>query len=106
MPNGSSYIPMTFVKNGNQVRRFRLPVGSSIAIAVPPGINPQSEVDQFNRQTYNLNFLGYWAMCVPGLPLNVERLQSYLEQPFFCAFSYFTYRANQPLSGYELAKDS
>jgi len=54
---------MTIVKNPAQQAASGLPVGTSMAIAVPPGANPQAEVDCWkNASDRGLDaFKQYWS---------------------------------------------
>ncbi len=47
LPNGTTYIPMTRVKNTAQAAAYGLPLGTPTAIATPPGADPQGDVDQW-----------------------------------------------------------
>ena len=63
LPDGTSYIPMSVVKNPAQAAAFRLPVGAPIAIAVPPGQNPQGDVDCWKNGVVRGRdaFKQYWS---------------------------------------------
>src|SRR5216683_4740405 len=49
LPNGTQYTPMTTVKNSAQAAAtsYGVPVGTNVPIAVPPGVNPQTMVNQW-----------------------------------------------------------
>ena len=46
-PNGVQYMPWTWVKNSTQAGILNVPVGTSVPVAVPPGINPQAMVNSW-----------------------------------------------------------
>jgi Bacterial toxin 44 len=64
--SGAPYEPQSKVKNSAQARIAGWPVGTPIRIAVPPGINPQTMVDQWSsRSAWNprtwLEFKRTWS---------------------------------------------
>jgi RHS repeat-associated protein len=52
LPNGSSYVPQTTVKNSAQSKLLGLPVGANCPVAVPPGKNPQDLVDEWGGDSW------------------------------------------------------
>ena len=56
MPDGSSYVPLTTVKNSAQAQSFGWPVGTTVPISVPDGLNPQEMVDRASV----FNFYSTW----------------------------------------------
>jgi hypothetical protein len=63
LPNGTTYIPKTAVKNSAQALAYGLPLGTPTAIAVPPGANPQGEVECWKKTPYKgpVPFYFYWS---------------------------------------------
>jgi hypothetical protein len=53
---------MTTVKNSAQATAFGLPIGTQTAIAVPPGFNPQAQVDEWTNALFPgpVPFAYYW----------------------------------------------
>jgi uncharacterized protein RhaS with RHS repeats len=62
-PDGTSYIPMSVVKNPAQAAAFGFPVGTPVAIAVPPKQNPQGDVDCWKNGVVRGRdaFKRYWS---------------------------------------------
>jgi hypothetical protein len=85
---------MTAVKNPAQAKAFRLPVGTPIAIAVPPGIDPQGLVSQWECAFFKVPapFGWFWRYGGP----NDYKLLS----PLFDAFGNFEYGATGAAAGY------
>jgi RHS repeat-associated protein len=86
LPNGSSYAPMTEVKNSAQAlpSAYGLPVGTPVPIAVPAGVNPQAIVDE----TSSLGFGGMVLAFRPGGPLDFK-----LINPMYDALGNFLFGA-------------
>jgi RHS repeat-associated protein len=94
LPDGSFYIPLTQVKNAAQASSYGLPIGWLTAIAVPPGVNPQAQVN-FWASTYNNGlgaFASYWW---PGGPNDYK-----LQNAMYDAYGNFAYGATGAAAGY------
>lgn len=112
LPNGTTYIPMTKVKNPAQAVAFsaatgtKIIEGQSVAIPVPPGVDPESQVSYWASQA-NLPpdqksgaFIGYW---IPYGPHDYKRLQSLgTYRAMYDAYGNFMYGATGNAVGYSL----
>jgi len=96
LPDGTQYVPMTWVKNSAQARSFGVPQNTPVAIAVPPGVNPQSMVntaaDFADLLSDPVAFAGYW---MPYGPNDFKRLN-----PMYDAAGNFLYGATGSAAGY------
>ena len=95
LPNGSTYIPMTTVKNPGQANQYDLPIGTPTAIPVPPGVDPQAQVDLWSYASQvgagAINFGLYWSS-----PSNDYKQQN----PMYDAYGNFAYGATGAAAGY------
>ena len=96
-PDGSTYIPMTTVKNKYQVPGYGVPVGTSTAIAVPPTADPAAEVQHWASTIFNgpLPFAAYWA---PGGAHDYKVTIN----PMYDAYGNFQYGATGNAAGYSI----
>jgi RHS repeat-associated protein len=104
LPNGTTYIPMTTVKNPAQAAAYGLPVGTPTAIATPPGANPQGDVNCWaNAKDKGFGaFKSYWSD-----PLHNYKV---VNGPMYDAYGNFEFgatgaAANFPLSILQAAAD-
>ena len=61
LPNQKPYTPLTTVKNSAQAKSYGQPIGTVVHIAVPPGVNPQSLVNEWSNGSTS-NGLGEFAI--------------------------------------------
>jgi hypothetical protein len=96
-PDGTSYIPMTSVKNSGQPAAFQLPIGTPIAVAVPPGANPQGDVDCWARASNKglTPFRKYWADPAHNYKV--------INGPMYDAYGNFEYGATGEAANFPLA---
>ena len=97
LPNGTTYIPMTAVKNSAQAAAFDLPEGTPIAIAVPPGADPQGDVHCW-AQAHNKGisaFKQYWADPAHNYKV--------VNGPMFDAYGNFEYGATGEAAAFTIA---
>ncbi len=94
LPNGSQYTPMTSVKNPAQSNAFGLPIGTPIAIAVPPNVNPQQLVNNWHCTPFKgpIPFGWFWR---PNGPNDYKKIS-----PMYDAFGNFEYGATGSAAGY------
>jgi hypothetical protein len=85
---------MTIVKNSAQAASYGLPVGTSVAIAVPSWVDPQSQVNDWGTTWFNgpVPFLYYWR---PGGPQDYKR-----RDPKYDAYGNFGFGATGAAAGY------
>jgi hypothetical protein len=86
LPNGTSYVPMTAVKNPAQAApsSYGLPVGTPVPIAVPIGENPQNIVNWSS----SLGIGGILFVYRPGGGLDFKQ-----RNPMFDALGNFLFGA-------------
>jgi RHS repeat-associated protein len=94
LPNGVAYQPQTTVKNDAQAQNYGVPVGTQVAIAVPPGVDPQGLVNYWSQTWFNGPgpFAWFWR---PGGPNDYK-----LTNPMYDAFGNFEYGATGEAAGY------
>jgi uncharacterized protein RhaS with RHS repeats len=99
LPNGSTYFPMTAIKNSQQAKAYGLSKCAHTAIAVPPGANPQQLVNAFGSvpNGNNIGFATFWRPYGPNDYKNVPGLG-----PMFDAYGNFEYGATGEAAGYSL----
>ena len=97
-PDGSTYIPMTSVKNPVQATAYGLPMGTSTAIAVPPDVNPQAQVDYWASTIFKgpVPFAAYW---IPGGSHDYKNTNGAMG-PMYDAYGNFAYGATGAAAGY------
>jgi hypothetical protein len=99
LPSGFTYMPLTVVKGQAQSAAYGAPVNSTVPIAVPPGINPQTAVNawagtgigsnnSFSPVSYPVFYL-YWK-----LPFN-DYKNWFQPRGFYDAFGNFQYGATR-----------
>jgi len=101
LPDGSSYLPMTTVKNKYQALAFGLPIGTCLAIAVPGEVNPQGDVNRWRAVGnyfwgINVNelFADYWG--------NPRQNYKVLDGAMYDAYGNFEYGATGAAAGFSL----
>jgi RHS repeat-associated protein len=96
LPNGTSYIPMTTVKNPAQAAAYGLPVGTATAIATPPGANPQGDVNCWaNAKDKGFGaFKNYWADPAHNYKV--------VNGPMYDAYGNFEFGATGEAAGFPL----
>jgi hypothetical protein len=86
---------MTQVKNAAQAAQLNLPTGTPVPIAVPPGVNPQSAVDQFKNSwdPTDVSFYFYWK----------DPSHDYKNKngPMYDAYGNFSYGATGAADGFK-----
>ena len=94
LPDGSSYFPMTQVKNPAQSNSYGLPLNAYTAIAVPPNVNPNEQMQGWANTIFQgpLPFGYYWR---PGGPNDYK-----LQNSAFDAYGNFAYGATGIAAGY------
>ena len=95
-PDGSTYIPMTTVKNKYQVPGYGLPIGTQTAIAVPPNVDPAAEVQRWSSALFNgpVPFAAYWF---PNGTHDYKQTKA-----MYDAYGNFAYGATGSAAGYSL----
>jgi RHS repeat-associated protein len=96
LPNGTTYIPMTIVKNPAQAAAYGLPVGAATAIATPPGANPQGDVSCWaNAKDKSFRaFKNYWADPAHNYKV--------VNGPMYDAYGNFEFGATGAAAGFPL----
>jgi len=97
LPNGTQYTPMTTVKNSAQAAAtsYGVPVGTNVPIAVPPGVNPQTMVNQWGSGSlFNgpAEFAYTWR---PNGPNDYKQ-----QNPMYDAYGNFLYGATGQAAGF------
>lgn len=94
MPDGSTYTPMTTIKNSNQASKYGLPIGAQTAIAVPPNVDPNAQVNSWSDTVFKgpIPFAWYWR---PGGPNDYK-----LQNSAYDAYGNFGYGATGAAAGY------
>lgn len=87
---------MSQVKNSAQAKAFNLPIGTPIPIAVPPGVDPQQAVNQFEHSwdPTPLSFYCYWKD-----PAHNYKAGGH---PQYDAYGNFSYGATGAADGFSL----
>lgn len=85
---------MTTVKNNAQAASYGLPVGTSVAIAVPSWVDPQAQVNYWGTTWFNgpIPFLYYWR---PDGPQDYKK-----RDPKYDAYGNFGFGATGAAAGY------
>jgi hypothetical protein len=101
LKNGTSYIPMTKVKNKYQAKAFGLPIGTCVAIAVPIEVNPQGDVNEWRTTGNNSSFISlnkqfkqFW-----GAPAQDYKV---VDGPMYDAYGNFEFGATGAAAGFNL----
>ena len=100
LPDGTQYVPVTYVKNLAQARKLGLPQGTLVPIAIPDGVCPQKDVNLWanRRATQNMfarygAFRDFWAS-------NEHNYK--LINPIYDAYGNFEYGATGAAAGVPL----
>lgn len=61
LPDGTKYVPVTYVKNSAQAAKLGVKVGTLVPIAVPPSVCPQNAVEYWRAAGPALDFYTRWS---------------------------------------------
>ena len=103
MPNGTTYIPMTQVKNKAQAKIFGVPEGTPVAIAVPEECNPQGHVNQWSllgMLGISHDLVGFAGFGLTWMPHGFNDYKR--KKPIFDAYGNFEYGATGASANYPL----
>jgi RHS repeat-associated protein len=101
LPDGTQYVPVTYVKNQAQANALGLPIGTLIPILVPPGTCPQNAVNAWLTlavatppEVLYPAFAAYWASPSENYKVAVS--------PIYDAYGNFEFGATGAAAGIAL----
>ena len=104
-PDGTTFIPMTRVKNRTQAKAFGVPEGTPVAIAVPPGCDPQGMVNDWPRKKQWVRWTESILFAITWLPYKKNDYKN-IDYPnhtasMYDAYGNFMYGATGSSFGYD-----